>query len=310
VIKIEKIQSLEWDYLDWSEKYKYQIENDLPTNDLRIAVFKNTLHLLDIGGFYSKKNFYFSTIVTKYYNETENELDTLNKYDTKFVVIKSDILDTTELLKKSGLNPVIINAANPRKPGGEITKGEQGNEEEMFIRTSISQSLYQFSNLRKIYGLEKHNSNYSYPLLNDNHGIYSNNIVLFRGNVDTGYKLLESPIPLAFISVPSVKRPRLDLVDGKYVISDPFLKKIKTRITTSLRIAVNEKHDCLVLNGFGSSVAKIPPQHMAEILKDLLCFGEFCCKFKSVVFTITDNPKIREEYNPSGDFMPFFDAFM
>jgi uncharacterized protein (TIGR02452 family) len=314
VTKIDENQGLGWDNVDWVDKFNYLVENDLPTDDLRVSAYKNTLNLIEIGGYFVGNKDGFNTIrnriTTVYHDNLSSVLGFENQYNSQVSVMKGDSLEVAGILQKSGLNPAVLNVINPRNPGGGVTVGMQGHEEELFIRTNISSSLYMFSDQRKLYGIDKHESNYKYPLLNDKHGIYSRDVLVIKGNIETGYKLLIEPYYLSVVSVPLIIRPKLEFAEGKYLLAEPFLSKVKERIKTALRIALVEKHDCLVLNGFGSTATKYPPQHIAKIFNEILFDNEFYGKFKSVVFVIIDNPKIREEYNPSGDFMPFFDEFM
>ena len=310
--KIEENQGLGWDHIDWLDKFNYLLNNDLPTDDLRASAYKNTINTIENKGYFVDNQLLFigERTETKYHNKVGSVINKENIYHNRVTVINGDLLEVAGLLKRSDLNPVVVNVVNPRNPGGGVTVGMQGTEEDIFIRTNISSSLYKFSEIGKLYGVEQSGSKHSYPLTNDEHGIYSDDVRVFRGNVETGYKLLKKPYDLSFISVPSIVRPKLEFINGKYLIANPFLEKIKNRIKTALRIAVHEGHDSLVLNGFGSTSIKNPPKHIAKLLAESFDDLEFFGKFKSIVFAITDNPKIREEYNPDGDFMPFFDEFM
>ena len=313
MIKIDENQGLSWDYLDWLDKFNYLVKNDLPTDDLRVSAYKNTIRTIENNGYFIDDELLFvlGRPKSKYYDKVDNVvLDEEIWIRTKVTVINGDLLDVAGLLKKSKLNPVVINVVNPRNPGGGVTTGMQGTEEDIFIRTNISSSLYQFSDVGKLYGIDKSDCKYKYPLTNDKHGIYTEDVRVFKGNIETGYKLLRRPYDVSIISIPAIVRPKLEFVNGRYLIANPFLEKIKNRIKTALRIAVHEGHDSLVLNGFGSTAIKNPPEHIAELLSEIFSDSEFFYKFKSIVFAINDDPKIREEYNPEGDFMPFFKTFM
>jgi uncharacterized protein (TIGR02452 family) len=82
------------------------------------------------------------------------------------------------------------------------------------------------------------------------------------------------------------------------------IKKIKAILT----IALDNKHDSIVLTAFGCGAFRNPPEHMVELFGNLIN-NEFKNQFKEIRFAIFDDHNSGTIYNPNGNFKPFFDYF-
>ena len=59
-------------------------------------------------------------------------------------VVKKDCIDVAQELVSQGLNPVMLNMASRRCPGGGALNGARAQEETLFRRSNLCVSLYQF----------------------------------------------------------------------------------------------------------------------------------------------------------------------
>jgi uncharacterized protein (TIGR02452 family) len=64
-----------------------------------------------------------------------------------------------------------------------------------------------------------------------------------------------------------------------------------------------------VLGAFGCGAFENPPEHMAELFKEVFAEGEFLNRFKVIVFSIIDNHNSRKKHNPDGNVVPFVKVF-
>ena len=60
---------------------------------------------------------------------------------------------------------------------------------------------------------------------------------------------------------------------------------------------------------FGCGAYSNPPNHMAELFKEVFCEEEFSGKFKIIVFSIFDDHNSYKEHNPNGNVLPFIEVF-
>jgi uncharacterized protein (TIGR02452 family) len=202
----------------------------------------------------------------------------------------------------------MLNMASRRNPGGGVLGGAGAQEENIFRRSNLFQSLYQFVDYAEEYGVKRDSKN-SYPLDRDTGGIYSKRVFIVRGSERSGSCFLQNPFELSIVSVPAINRPELELRDGKYYIADKLIEPSKEKIRTILRIAGEFNHDCLVLSAFGCGAFQNPPHHIAKLFKEVFNETEFKDRFRFVVFAIIDDHNARREHNPEGNMLPFLREF-
>ena len=82
-----------------------------------------------------------------------------------------DCLLAAEKLLNDGYHPAVLNMASRQNPGGGVQTGAGAQEENLFRRTNLFQSLYQFTPYASNFGL--HKSKYQYPLDRNFGGIYT-----------------------------------------------------------------------------------------------------------------------------------------
>jgi predicted NUDIX family NTP pyrophosphohydrolase len=146
-----------------------------------------------------------------------------------------------------------------------------------------------------------------------NRGIYSPGVLCFRSSEATGYEFLPSPLPLSFVAVAAIDRPTLN-DGGRLKPSDA--SKTKRKIAAALSIGLEHGHDCIVLSAFGCGAFQNPPEHVAQIFRELLTgrdegsgFGGFPLSFrhryKRVVFAILEDHNSMRSHNRDGNLAPF-----
>lgn len=297
----------------WLREFRIASIRQSGFRELRADIFQQTVLAINMGGY----NINGDHIAIENEGLAENTeffikpkpLNFGNANDeTKFSVLQVDCLECTDLLKKAGYNPCVLNMANRQNPGGGVLSGAGAQEENIFRRSNILLSLYQFVDYCNQYGVTRCNTN-SYPLDRNTGGIYSKDITIFRGSEKSGYCFLKKPFKTSVVSVPAINKPKLENIDGQYFISHDLVEPCKEKIRTILRISGNMGHDCLVLGAFGCGAFGNPPHHMAALFKEVFCEKEFFNQFKLVVFAILDDHNAWKEHNPDGNFIPFLKEF-
>jgi len=303
----------DFDHLKW--KNQFETASKAKETDkfrkLRADIFQNTINLVKNGGYYVDGNLInipnnLSAEKTEYFTAPD-KLEANGNYQTEYSVINADCLETAEILVKAGLNPCVLNLASRQNPGGGVRNGAGAQEENLFRRTNLFLSLFQFASFANEYGIKKHEK--SYPLDRNTGGIYSADITVFRGSEKNGYCLLKKPYTVSFVSVPAISNPELTERNGSFYLADNLVEPTKEKIRTILRIAGKYKHDCLVLGAFGCGAFANPPNHIAELFKEVFLEKEFINKFKVIIFSIIDDHNSNKRQNPNGNVLPFLEAF-
>ena len=302
----------DFDPIDWLKKFKHASEMQQGFRELRAEIFQQTLE-------FTKRGYYFvnnERVISPYcdYNDAtfyyDKELKLSNAFNavaTKFSVIEADCLETAHLLQMAGYKVCVLNMASRQNPGGGVLKGLGAQEENLFRRTDIYRSLYRFADYASKYGIMRDAN--SYPLDRNFGGIYSEGINVLRGSERSGYCLLENPYAMNVVSVAAINNPELIKTAKGYRIVNSLIEPTKNKIRTILRIAATHNNDCLVLSAFGCGAYRNPPEHIAEIFRDVFNENEFSGRFKMVVFAIIDDHNTWTEHNPTGNVIPFMKEF-
>lgn len=281
------------------------------TKEERIAVYRNTVSIAKQG----KYNTPSGKVVTinnedamingtKFYGKKAKvNYGSLAKYDTEIKVIDKDCIYAAKDLIDKGLNPCVLNMASFHTPGGGVISGSSAQEENIFRRTNIFKSLYQFHNIGDNYDVKQREERY--PLDYNFGGIYTPHVTVFKGSDDVNYTPLEEPFEIAVVSVAAVKNPKLE--NGKLV---PWVvDTLKSKIRQILDIALENGHDSLILSAFGCGAYKTPPTEMARIFKEVLSSEKYKNAFKVIHFAIINLKSTNGMHNPNGNFKPFYDTF-
>ena len=280
------------------------------TKEERIAVYENTVDTVNKGSYVSPKgkvvllpNIQPMLDGTKFYGKKAVvDYDSIPRYNTEIKVIDSDCIYAAKNLIDKGLNPCVLNMASFHKPGGGVVEGSSAQEENIFRRTNIFKSLYQFHSIGENYGIKQRDERY--PLEMYYGGIYTPHVTVFKGSDDTRYTPLEEPFEIGVVSVSAIKKPTL--TDGK--LQPWVIDATKCKIRQILDIALENGHDSLILSAFGCGAYKTPPTEMAKLFKEVINNDKYKGAFKVIHFAIINLASTNGGHNPQGNFKPFKDV--
>ncbi len=280
----------------------------MKTKEELIKVFEETENCIEVGGY---KNFkgewieledqdkmvdgsrmYFSVSAIKN-----------KKYFKEFPEAKIYVqnIDTFQKAKEMGSGCAVLNMASERHPGGGVRRGSRAQEEELFRRSNLALSLYKFSpdEWASFSDALEEPGRFKYPITSFG-GIYSPKVKVFKSPLS--YNHLDEPFECSVISVPALRKPKL--IDGK--LSEDDAVKTKGKIRAVLRIALLHGHTKLVLGALGCGSFGNPPQHVAQLFKEVLEEKEFAGHFEEICFAILEDGNSKGH---GGNLKPFKDVF-
>jgi uncharacterized protein (TIGR02452 family) len=193
--------------------------------------------------------------------------------EAKVEVQNKDTIDCALQLVADKYNVLSLNMASDFCPGGGYKKGSQAQEESIFRRSTYHLSLEQKDIINR----------YRLPLLA---GIYSPNIIIFRGSSKEDHYLYDWPecTALNFIAVPALRNPKLVKVDTELRLKDKDVIICSNKFRLIFETAIYYGHDALVLGAAGSGAFHCPPIHVAQIFKKII--AEYSKYFSYIVFAI------------------------
>ncbi len=246
---------------------------------------------------------------TVFYPSTNDELitkiDQRRIFETAVTAVPADSLDTACQVKNNSRPPLVLNMANRHNPGGGVLEGSGAQEENLFRRSNLFWSLYQFAEYADQYGVSPHSGGLRYPIQKDSGGIYSPGAQVFRSSEATGYAVLAAPYLVSFVTVPAISNPPTEERDGRLWLTPDIAEATQTKIRAILRIAAHHAHVDLVLGAFGCGAFRNPPNHMAKLFRETLEDEEFAGVFRTVTFAIIDDHNARRPGSRGGNFAPF-----
>ncbi|KAG9295031.1 hypothetical protein G9A89_017825 [Geosiphon pyriformis] len=217
-------------------------------------------------------------------------------------VVNGDCLLEALELKNQGFNPVVLNMASARKPGGGYKAGAGAQEENLFRRTNLFQ-----------YHEPKRDDWYPIPEFG---GIYCPNALVIRGSEQEGYEWLEVPETMSFVAVAAVKNPKIVKDStGDFTLTTDIKESTRKKIKTILNIGLENGHDAIVLSAFGCGAYSNPPRTMAQLFYEVLS-NEYAgggeslpCTYRHISFAIFDDANTSKQHNPNGNLYPFEQKF-
>lgn len=225
--------------------------------------------------------------------------ETKRYQETLVEVIMGDTLDVAQFLLSKGLNPVALNMAHPRKPGGEW-QGEGGAQEEhIFRRMNYFQSLEM--NLNKSLALQmqqisiaagnKKPLKYKVPYIG---GIYSPNVYVIRKSSSLGNEFVP---PFNICMLAAIAHNPSERIGKLKTTAAAYREGTENKIRAIMRIAAMKGHDSLVLGALGCGAFRMDaiikastPQIVAECFAKVIKEKEFEGVFKNITFAILDKP--------------------
>ena len=299
----EPFDSKEWAewFQDHSMKMRAHSGNYSLSHEMRsrrAEIFQQTMRLVDSGEYVSEKNNCIQIpdpepmMAGTVFYDKEFTPDRKQNYDQMEISVQNnDCVLAGQQLKQEGFDPAILNMASGRNPGGGVIHGAGAQEENLFRRSNLFKSMYQFAEYASMYNIPK--SEDQYPLDFHFGGIYTPDAFFFRGLETDGYPLLDDPISLSVISVAAINLTSHDLSVQDY------LSTTKDKIRTIFRIGIDHGHDALVLSAFGCGAFGNDPYVMASLFLEVLYEPEFENAFRKIVFAIID------DHNSKGNYTSF-----
>ena len=188
--------------------------------------------------------------------EKENENENENEKGCEIEVCNEDCLKMAIRYLNMGLNPMVMDAASDRMPGGCSTICGRTQEEEIFRRTSLFRAL----------------DPAFYPL-KPQQVIYAPHVKIWR---DTNYRQIVPEPTVAVLAVAAPRRPRL--ITGTKKTGDRTKKsgqtsyahederrRMESKVASCFQIGLDMGHDSLVLGALGTGDFHNPPILVAEM---------------------------------------------
>lgn len=318
-IMLKPLRDFEWDSDSWASAYQQESgrirkyadsDSRVTLRFMRKEVFQHTVFLVQQGCYYTESGrkilFPDSRPMIEnsaFYTQKISLPPHLTYEQSEICVENMDCLAAAKKQLDEGFHPAVLNMASRQKPGGGVYNGAGAQEENLFRRTNLFQSMYQFSSFAREYGLPA--SPCQYPLDRNYGGVYTLDVVVFRGEERDGYPLLNEYYQVGVISVPGMSRPELD-TDGN--IASHLVVGIKNKIRTILNIGVLHHHDSLVLGALGCGAFHNPPAHIARLFHEVI-EQEFKNHFRRICFAITEDHNSDGKAHPDGNYLPFYREF-
>lgn len=209
--------------------------------------------------------------------------------DVRFEVTEETTLAAARRLIDRGLqNPLCLNFASARNPGGGFLKGSSGQEESLARSSGLYPCIAQMESM-----YQQNRSNRS--LLYSDHMIYSPRVPVFRNDRN---ELLEEPVEVSFITAPAVNAGAVRAKQRRD--RKRIAEVMRERIAKVLALAVHHEHRVIVLGAWGCGVFQNDPHEIARLFREqLLDDGAvFARAFERVTFAIVDRSKRGETIGP------------
>ena len=277
-----------WDAEDWLKRFN---GDNVNYRQLRIEVWEDTKRIVEAGGYTLPNGKSISIPADKstrgkssFYSEEMTASFEPLKTEPQITVVPDDCLDTAHAWINEGLSVSVLNLASRKNPGGWVRKGSGAQEEYLFRCSDYYKFMYQFASYAWEYGLQQ--SDYQYPLDRNFGGIYSPGVTVFRENEETGYRLADYAWQVNMIAVAGINHPETVIEDGRERIAPFLVDGVKNKIRTIFRIACLHGQRNLVLGALGCGAFRNPPEHAAELFREVLGETEFSGAFRRVCFAI------------------------
>ena len=226
-------------------------------------------------------------------------------YQPHVEVREGDCLAIARELGEPADPPAVLNMASRRNPGGGVHRGAGAQEENIFRRSDLFRSLYQFADYGADYGVPPDPDGRRYPIPRESGGIYTPPALVFRGTEADGYPFLPSPERAAFLTVPAIPEPDTYERDGGVWLTDEMAEATRRKIRAILRIAAHHGHRDLCLSAFGCGAFRNPPHHVARLFRETLQERELAGVFGRIVFAVIDDHNAIRPESPEGNYAPF-----
>ena len=297
----EKVKDLSWDAEQAQQRLA--INDRFTAGTVRIEVYKHNVKIFEAWKYIAPSGKIVElpdTLqelldATRVYREAVSAAEVPARYETtKTGCANEDCMVIAKNLIDQGLNPAILNMANPYKACGNYNLGD-GSQAGVALREPSG-----------------------YPIDVRYGGIYSP-VTVFRGNAFSGFALSEEPFQTAIITTGALNfNPNQNIApsnnleyrsqdggftpEGEEVMSD--------KIRTIYRIALLNGHDSLVLGAFGCKTFRLRPELVSALFKKMLEEKEFKGKFHTIAFALFEGSAgPRRKVEEEGKLASFYQQF-
>jgi uncharacterized protein (TIGR02452 family) len=189
--------------------------------------------------------------------------------ETTVEIVKEDCIDEAIRLCNEGYNPLLLNMADWFYAGGCVKYGAATQEEELFRRSNYFKSLHQ-----KYYPLQTFTT------------ILSPKVEFSRHGVLQGYKWMEKCAYIDCVAAPALEAPPLTSNRKRYK-DEQDIETMKEKIRMLFHVASKNGNDALVLSAWGCGAFYCPPEHTAQIFREVI--DEQKGVVKHVLFAVLGN---------------------
>jgi uncharacterized protein (TIGR02452 family) len=188
--------------------------------------------------------------------------------NTKVLVIDYDTIDAAISLKDKGYNPLLLNMSDYMIPGGCVTSGSGAQEENLFRRSNYFQHL----------------TDDFYPMKDGTPAVYSPKVLVIKENEAKLYKLMDKPRYVDMIACPAIRFPDISSSDHTRYANPKEEELMLEKIRMMFKVGYMYGHDSLVLSAAGCGAWGSPPEHTAEMFKQII--AEYPGAFKYIIFAV------------------------
>lgn len=207
-------------------------------------------------------------------------------WETKFSVTNGTSIAAAHAFSQSRSDqPLVLNFASARNPGGGFRGGARAQEESL----ARSSTLYSAIEKSAMYPFHRARRDCLYTSFM----IHSPHVTVFRDS-ETG-ALLETPYACAFLTAPA---PNAGVVlERDASRAEEVRAAMAERVRRALAICALHGHRRLVLGAWGCGVFRNEPEHVAECFARELD-GPFAGIFEEIVFAVLDWSETRHFVRP------------
>lgn len=195
---------------------------------------------------------------------------------TNLRVSNRTTLEAAHALSRSFANPICLNFASAKNPGGGFLSGSQAQEE------SLARSSGLYATLQTQPEFYRYHRQHSSSLYSD-HMIFSPRVPVFRD--DTG-NLLDAPWLTSFITAAAVNAGAVRQNQPAQVAAIETAMERRARFV--LGVAALHGCDALILGAWGCGVFRNEPALVAAIFARVLAEPLFTHRFAHVEFAVYD----------------------
>ncbi|MCB8961558.1 MAG: TIGR02452 family protein [Ardenticatenales bacterium] len=271
----------------------------------RIQLATETLAILNAGGYDNGRDWVdlapaMQTALASSRLIRPEEMTSIEANVDRLLAVPAPYRMTIEVVNETTLaaaarlataNPLVLNFASARNPGGGFQRGSQAQEESLARASGLYLCLQQH---REMYDYNNRHRSAFYS----DHMIYTPAVPVFRH--DDG-SLLREPFTAAILTAPAVNAGAVRANEPAQV--GRIVPVMRMRVARVLSVALQMGHAQLVLGAWGCGVFQNDPGSIARLFAEqLLAGGRFNGRFHHIVFAILDRP-------PFATISPFQELF-